>query len=615
MLRSNQAHAGAPTPNAQSVPPCRRNLRGVLLLAAAAIAGCARAPVQPPILAAGDYAALERYIDELAERETAANHIVGLSIALVDDQRVVWAKGYGFADRDQRLPATPETLYRVGSVSKLFTASAVMQLAEQGRLDIDRPLQRTLSEFSVSARFPDSSPITPRNLMTHHSGLPRDHLKGMWNPAIGARPLLQSIRGSFTEYPPNLLFSYSNLGVSLLGAVIERTTGEPFPQYLQHALLSPLGMHRSRFASGSLDHPLMSCSYRKGEPETDPALRDLAAGGLVSSVTDLGRFLAMVFADGKSGGRQVLQPHTLAEMLRPQNAGVELDRNFRIGLGWMLSGLGEIDLQGAGTVAHHAGATPLFRAQVVMLPKHKLGVAVLANSEEATKTVNELAIETLKLALQAKTGIRQPKDPPVSLAKTPLSPADLRAYSGHYTTTFGLVRVFTNGDRLKAEAFGRTFDLEPRSDGLLALRYRLLGFIPIALGELDAVGITRQTAAGREVLIARQRGQEILVGEKFDPVPWSPAWMARTGEYVPATPEDRLPYLESARIGIDHGAGYAEQRLSFSPDPVRLALQPISDSEALLTHTLSGMGETVLVLTDGHGGEMLEIAGCRFIRK
>ena len=106
------------------------------------------------------------------------NSVTGLSIALVDDQRIVWAEGFGYADQEKKIPATADTLYRVGSISKLFTDTAAMQLVEQGKLDIDQPLKKYIPNFSIKSRYPDTAEITPRQLMTHHSGLPRDRLKG-----------------------------------------------------------------------------------------------------------------------------------------------------------------------------------------------------------------------------------------------------------------------------------------------------------------------------------------------------------------------------------------------------------------------------------------------------
>jgi len=105
--------------------------------------------------------------------------ITGLSVALVDDQEMVWSEGFGYADKANGVAATPDTLYMVASISKLFTASAIMQLAEAGKIDIDQPVQTYVPEFSINSRFPEAGPITPRTLMTHHAGLPSDITNGM----------------------------------------------------------------------------------------------------------------------------------------------------------------------------------------------------------------------------------------------------------------------------------------------------------------------------------------------------------------------------------------------------------------------------------------------------
>ena len=118
-------------------------------------------------------------------RRWRKNNVTGLSIALVDDKGLIWAQGFGYADKENKIPATPQTVYRVASISKLFTATAIMQLAEQGKINIDEPLTTYLPEFSIKTRFPGEGKITPRNLMTHHSGLPANFYKGIFssNPA------------------------------------------------------------------------------------------------------------------------------------------------------------------------------------------------------------------------------------------------------------------------------------------------------------------------------------------------------------------------------------------------------------------------------------------------
>src|SRR5450631_3411426 len=140
---------------------------GIVLLTCM-LPGCSAMPIRPESIPLKDYTYTREYISWLAHREMSKHDVTGLSIALVDDQQVVWATGFGFADKAGKVPATAETIYRAGSISKLFTATAVMQLAEQGLLDIDKPLQSYLPEFSIKSRFSDADPITLRSIMTHH---------------------------------------------------------------------------------------------------------------------------------------------------------------------------------------------------------------------------------------------------------------------------------------------------------------------------------------------------------------------------------------------------------------------------------------------------------------
>jgi CubicO group peptidase (beta-lactamase class C family) len=230
-------------------------------------------PPRPERIETGDYVYVKEYTSWLIGEEMKRHDVVGLIIALVDDQRVVWAQGFGYADQGKGLAAGPETLFRVGSISKLFTATAAMQLAEQGRLDIDQPLVQYLPEFSVQNRLAPDRPVTSRLLMTHHSGLPGDFLKGMFT--ADPRPFTQVIHevsDLFAPYPPNLMFSYSNIGLSLLGHVIQKVSGRPFADHLETSLLRPLGMNHSQFHYRPSDSLLMSKGYRQGRETAEPGL-------------------------------------------------------------------------------------------------------------------------------------------------------------------------------------------------------------------------------------------------------------------------------------------------------------------------------------------------------
>ncbi len=577
------------------------------------LAACSGAPPRPESVARNDYDGIKTYVSQLIRHEMDANAITGLSIALVDDQRIVWAEGYGHADKERKLAASAQTIYRVGSISKLFTAAAAMQLAEQKKLDIDRPLKDALPEFSIRSRFPDSGPITPRNLMTHHSGLPRDFSKGMFtkNPEPFTE-LVRHVRASDTFYPPNHVFSYSNVGITLLGHAIQNVSGMPFADHMQRSVLTPLGMNTASFDIGVAQSDLMSKAYRKGTLVEEPALADMPAGGLNASVVDLSHFLSMVFADGRAGTTQVLKPESLREMLKPQNTDVPLDLNFHIGLGWMLSTLGASTIENAGPVAHHAGATINFRAQMYALSEHKLGVIVLANSASAERAVDRVATEALSLALEAKDGIRQPRHARVPAADPPWPVDKLQPYVGDYTSMVGHIRIHLDGERLRANALGRRFDLVPRSDGQLGVEYKLLGLMSVDLGTLDVIGVARRNVAGHDVLVASVGAQEMLLGERIQPpkhLDLAP-WLKRLGRYEIVNADDDHNFVDRIALVEEHGFLFADLALTdLAGPPQRIVVQPLSEHAAVMLGALADGGGTLRCATNDSGVEQCSISG------
>lgn len=573
----------------------------LLALIVAALAGCSVAPTRPVTVARDDLTTIQAYVTRLVQHEMARSKVAGLSLALVDDQRVVWAQGFGFADFEKGVPASAETLYRVGSISKLLTSAAAMQLAERGQLDIDKPLPHYLPSFSPGTPQAREA-ITPRQLMTHHSGLQRDLFKGFQSsqPKPFAS-LVDDIAGEPLAYAPGQLFSYSNVGISLLGAVVQSITGEPFARHLKQSVLAPLGMEHSAFETGVSNSPRMAKGYRGRDAIPEVPLRDVPAGGLNSSVKDISRFMSMVFAEGRSGPNQILKPETLREMLRPQNSDVPLDFNFQIGLGWMLSTLGKSTIENAGPVAHHGGAIGMFRSQMYLLPQHKLGVVVLANSGSAASVVDLVATEVLALALEAKTGIRQPKHAQPEWADAPLSAEERNAHVGDYTTVAGPVHIRADGTDLRAKAMGHDFRLRSRSDGLFGLDYALLGLISVDLGPLSEVGFSRRTADGRDLLVARVEAQSMLIGQRIEPPGSLGAWRQRLGDYEISNLGDDPKVVKHIRLIEERGFLVLETTPVDEPNEVaRAVLKPVSDSQALLLGPLADGGDALRsVILDG----------------
>ena len=193
-----------------------------------------------------------------------ARHTAGLSIALVDGDRTVWARGFGWADRAGGVPVTADTLFHIGSSAKTMTAAAVMQLVEQGRVDLDAPLSRYVPEFSLLPRFPGST-ITVRSVLDMHSGIPGDINNGLISvggPIRGYRGwLLGALRREFPERRVDTAWAYSNSGFVLLQNLVENVTGQDFDAYTREHLFDPMGMPSTTFDDASVPDAALSRGY------------------------------------------------------------------------------------------------------------------------------------------------------------------------------------------------------------------------------------------------------------------------------------------------------------------------------------------------------------------
>lgn len=587
----------------------------IVALSLLILSACSTPPVKHVSPTRGDYTYTKEYITWLIKQEMDDADVTGLSIALVDDQGVLWAQGFGYSDKQANIKATADTVYNVGSLSKVFTASAAMQLAEQGKLNIDQPLQKYLPEFSIKSRFNDANKITPRNLMTHHSGLPCNWMQGMIVRHPGPfTDVVMAVKDEYTAYPANYIFSYSNLGIALLGATVGKLGGAGYSNYMDTHLLRPLNMAHSEFAFSTT-----SKSYDNGNEVEALPMRDLPASGLNSSVNDIAQFMEMVLADGQYNGKQILKAESVQEMFRVQNANVPLDFDARVGLGWMLN---NVEVPQGGKVASHGGLTMNFHTLMVVLPEKKLGVVVLSNSTTAQGVVSKVAAETLKLALEAKLGITpQPEKIAKRVNEVPLTLDDVQTYEGYFDTLIGLIKVSGKVNDLHTEIMGQQFELITHDDKELGVRLKLFGFIPFKIDALENVRLTLQKIDGHDVLALKSKEHSVLMGEKVAPVPIPQDMLNFVGDYEDVIKPDG-PYFDSVRVLHEDGLLIGEftfppKKSGFVFHPgfvMRMALKPVSNNEVVFAGLGPGKGETMRLKKVG-GEAHLSISGLEFRRK
>jgi CubicO group peptidase (beta-lactamase class C family)/D-alanyl-D-alanine dipeptidase len=455
------------------------------------------------------YAEAIRRLEGWIAAEVVAKDLPALSIALVDGPRIVWAQGFGFADTQKRIPATAETAYRVGSVSKLFTDLAVMQLVEQGRLELDAPFNRILPEFAP--RNPYNTPITLRQLMSHRSGLVREPPVGHYfdaNPP-SLENVVRSLAQTTVLFEPGTRTKYSNAGVAVAGAMVARVTGEPFSKTIDHALFQPLGMSRSSFEPGpelakSMAHGIMWSYDGRSVPTPEFLLGTGPAGNLVSTVVDLGRFLSFVFADGRAPGGPLLKPATLRSMIDPQLA--KPGESPAYGLGFHLSTLDDERRIG------HGGAVYGFATDLQALPDAKLGAVVIAAADCANGFAEHVADSALRLML----AVRRADPLPALEPSKPVPLEHARDLQGRYL----------QGDKV--------IDLALRNGKLYLSPYK--GAMTVEIRSLGEKLIVDDRLAYGPLL--RQNTRRIAIGDEWyyrlapqKPAPSPGEWAGLIGEY------------------------------------------------------------------------------------
>lgn len=376
------------------------NLQNVNLTGAATAIADLVDPTPTKAESVTDYTSAIEKLTRAIRYEVEQKQLPALSIALVDGDRTVWAEGFGFQDVNKKVPATAVTVYRVGSISKLFTDIAVMQLVEQEKVELDLPVTQYVPEFTP--RSPYETPITLRQLMAHRSGLVRESPVGNYfdptEPSLDAT--VASLNDTALVYPPNTKTKYSNAAVSVVGAVLESKLDVSHPEQVRQTILDPLEMENSSFVVSENVAPKRAAGWMRtydGRRFQAPEflLGTGPAGNMYASMTDLAKFLKCLFREGKTTEGQILKPAALAAMYEPIG---EAESKSGFGLGFHVQ-----PFEGYKKIGH-GGAVYGFSTQLEALPERKIGVAASASLDGTNGVVGRLVDYALRLMLAAQDG-------------------------------------------------------------------------------------------------------------------------------------------------------------------------------------------------------------------
>jgi CubicO group peptidase (beta-lactamase class C family) len=369
-------------------------------VALAAIVVVTRAPSAAPLPGA---------LDAFRERlraDVAADNVGSITASVVVGDRTIWAEGFGWADRDRRVPAGVETLYRIGSISKTFTAVVLAQLVDRKTIALDDPVERYLPEVKGFANpRPGAKPITFRQLASHTAGLIREpKLEGAASGPIAEweAKILASIPATAFDAAPGERYAYSNIGYGVLGLTLSRAARTPFMTLVEQGIFTPLGMTSSTFIVSDRLRPWLSAGYANGPNGIDAAMParehdgrgyKVPNGGVYSTVVDLARFVGALTGAGKTVMSDAMRTAMLTKQT-PEAGASGYGFGLQIGA-----------KEGAPTVVGHGGSVAGYTAHLSFDPRTKIGVILLRNYGSGATNLAAAATQLVR-ALVAETAAR-----------------------------------------------------------------------------------------------------------------------------------------------------------------------------------------------------------------
>lgn len=361
-------------------------------------------------------------LEKVALAELQESGTPGAAIAVISGDRVIFAKGFGVANVETQAPVTPYTLFQIGSITKTFTAAALLSLSAEGKLALDKPIGEYVKGLS-----PKLSQVTIQQLLSHTAGLKDEPDEYGAHDESALADYVRSWKDDYCLLEPQQCFSYSNSGIALAGLVLQEVGGKPYAEQMNERLFAPLQMSRTTFRpTMAMTYP-MALGHRAQRGAAPVVVRPLAddtrlwpAGNIFTCLDDFSRFVIAFLNDGKIAGRQVLPPSVIAQMTTPRaEVPVFVPATH---YGYCLF----MNRQRGVNRVWHDGSMPGFFASMLMVPKQRFAVIMLTNKEGwgLTKT-QEKAMELL-LPLD-------PVEPKTSPAVPALSVAEMSRYAGTYS--------------------------------------------------------------------------------------------------------------------------------------------------------------------------------------
>ncbi|MFC5497652.1 serine hydrolase domain-containing protein [Caenimonas terrae] len=541
-----------PHTGSSTFSPTRRellSLAGAGLLAPGLLYGCGGGGAAPT-----DYSSTRSQGRAAILKALAEHHGPSASVALVDRGQVVWAEAFGVIDKATQQPPTTDTMFGIGSVSKMISTIATMVLVDRQLVELDAPLTQYVSDFRMAS--PDSARITVRMLLNHSSGFPGTEYRNSTTevPMAGyARQTEQTLATARLKHAPGEMAVYCNDGFAIAELVVAAATGKPYVQFVQDEILTPLRMEHSGFTLTVFPVGSYAPGYRDDVKQPLEVLNCYGGGGLYSTPSDMARVAMMLINGGELDGQRILSPGAVAEMARDQTASLPFNPvpSMRFGLGW--DGVTQGGLQAVGvTTWHKNGGSVFYGSELFVAPQEQMAVFITATST----SYNAAGVaETILLHALADRG--RIAGMPALLPNTPLpertpTAADMAAIAGWYGRHDMLLRIDAQPDRTLAMLVDDQGQWRQRSAGL-----KLRADGTWSADAAPHLAWHTITADGRRYLVMRSTPgyghveEDLLYGQAMAPqAPLSAAWQARAGRTWLTVNEHPLAIEQPLSVGL-----------------------------------------------------------------
>ena len=457
---------------------------------------------------------------KFVNKEMRKNDVTGLNVSMSIGDKEILTKGFGFSDKEQQIKTKADQTYPIGSVSKVITSTTILKLYSDGSIDIDKPYQSYVPDFSINRHHHEHLNFTIRHLLSHYAGLPRLKTKSYLKKNHELlEHILKMRKEEFAIAKPGYVYQYSDFGVDLLALLVERVTGQSYETYVTEHIFKPLGMMNSYFG------PVKSGKgYIKGEEIKTYSYSGPGSDGVSSSPSDLLKITQLYYNEGKFEDSVFIKPDIIQEAISKQYIDAPMSYDMSVGFMWDIR-----ELKGFKRVKK-AGVHEPYYSYVFFIPEYKAAIAICSNSNSSSSIHWTLWSKFFSF-LSKEFGFQNDQSPIKkrdNLKKTNLTEEEWKKVEGTYNTNIGILDLKRDNHIFKVEmsSEGKKGIGIPYSGNLIKL-YVKLGFVKV-----HAMDIFWDEVDG-EMIIGEQykSGNRKIFGSKIIRNPIPDSWKQAIGKY------------------------------------------------------------------------------------